>query len=75
MSILTLFCRHVFTGYAGRSKTSMGWFYGFKLHLIINEKGDILGIQLTPGNTDDRGPLPDLARGLHGTLEVLLTFK
>ena len=58
----------VFTEYAGRSKTSMGWFYGFKLHLIINEKGDLLGIQLTPGNTDDRIPLPDLATGLHGPL-------
>ena len=58
----------VFSEYAGRSKTSMGWFYGFKLHLIINEKGDLLGIQLTPGNTDDRSPLPDLAMGLHGTL-------
>ena len=59
---------HVFAEYAGRSKTSMGWFYGFKLHLIINEKGELLGFQLTPGNTDDRTPLPDLAAGLHGTL-------
>ncbi len=58
----------VFSEYAGRSKTSMGWFYGFKLHLIINEKGDLLGIQLTPGNTDDRSPLPELATGLHGNL-------
>ncbi len=58
----------VFAEYAGRSKTSMGWFYGFKLHLIINEKGELLGIQLTPGNTDDRKPLPDLVVGLHGSL-------
>ena len=47
----------VFREHAGRSKTSMGWFYGFKLHLIINEKGDVLGVELTPGNTDDRQPL------------------
>ena len=47
----------VFLAHAGRSKTSMGWFYGFKLHLIINEKGDLLGVELTPGNTDDRQPL------------------
>ena len=47
----------VFLAHAGRSKTSMGWFYGFKLHLIINEKGDLLGAELTPGNTDDRQPL------------------
>ena len=47
----------VFADQAGRGKTSMGWFYGFKLHLIINEKGDLLGFELTPGNTDDRSPL------------------
>ena len=58
----------VFAEYAGRSITSMEWFYGFKLHLIINEKGELLGIQLTPGNTDDRKPLPDLVVGLHGSL-------
>ncbi len=32
----------------------MGWFYGFKLHLIVNEKGDLLSVALTPGNVDDR---------------------
>ena len=47
----------VFATQAGRSKTSMGWFYGFKLHLIINEKGELLGFQVSPGNTDDRQPL------------------
>ena len=47
----------VFAKHAGRSKTSMGWFYGFKLHLLINEKGDLLGFELTPGNTDDRQPV------------------
>ena len=51
----------VFAAHAGRSKTSMGWFYGFKLHLIITEKGDLLGFELTPGNTDDRQPLSDLS--------------
>ena len=51
----------VFAAHAGRSKTSMGWFYGFKLHLIINEKGDLLGFELTPGNTDDRQPLWELS--------------
>lgn len=51
----------VFAEHAGRSKTSMGWFYGFKLHLIINEKGDLLGFEVTPGNTDDRQPLWEVA--------------
>ena len=35
----------------------MGWFYGFKLHLICNEKGDLLNFMVTPGNVDDREPL------------------
>ena len=52
----------VFAGNAERSKTSMGWFYGFKLHLIINHRGDLLEVALTPGNTDDRKPLWDTPR-------------
>ena len=58
----------VFSAAAERSKTSMGWFYGFKLHLLINDKGEILDVELTPGNTDDRRPLPKFAEGLHGSL-------
>ena len=58
----------VFAAAAERSKTSMGWFYGFKLHLLINEQGEILDVELTPGNTDDRRPLPKFAEGLHGSL-------
>ena len=58
----------VFADVAERSKTSMGWFYGFKLHLTINEKGDLLDIALTPGNTDDRKPLRKFAEKLHGSL-------
>ena len=56
----------VFVSEAGCSKTSMGWFYGFKLHLVINEQGEILDVELTPGNTDRR-PLPK-SEGLHGNL-------
>ena len=58
----------VFAKEAGCSKTSMGWFCGFKLHLVINDKGEILDVELTPGNTDDRRPLPKFAEGLHGSL-------
>jgi len=43
-----------FDGLAQRGKTSMGWFYGFKLHLIVHEKGDLLSTMLTQGNIDDR---------------------
>lgn len=59
--------RHrVFSGIAARGKSTMGYFYGFKLHLVVNERGEILSFQLTPGNTDDRKPLPILFEGLFG---------
>jgi hypothetical protein len=61
--------RHrVFKGKAARGKTSMGWFFGFKLHLVVNSKGELLNLRLTPGNTDDRRPAPDLCEGLFGLL-------
>ena len=47
----------VFDGIAERGKCTMGWFYGFKLHLIINDKGEILNFMITQGNVDDREPI------------------
>lgn len=44
----------VFKGVAQRGKSSTGWFYGFKLHLIINEFGEIIAFDITSGNVDDR---------------------
>lgn len=44
----------VFKGVAERGQCSIGWFYGFKLHLIINDKGEILSFYVTKGNVDDR---------------------
>lgn len=61
--------RHrVFEGLAARGKTSMGWFYGFKLHLMVNDCGEILAVHLTPGNVDDRVPVTQMAQGLFGKL-------
>jgi hypothetical protein len=61
--------RHkVFAGIAARGKTSMGWFYGFKLHMSVNDRGEILACRLTPGNVDDRKPLPGMAKTLFGKL-------
>ncbi len=61
--------RHkVFDGIAGQGKTSTGWLFGFKLHVIINHLGEILSFRLTPGNTDDRKPLPELIKDLSGCL-------
>jgi hypothetical protein len=47
----------VFKGIAAKAKSSMGWFFGFKLHLTINEVGELLRFRLTPGNVDDRTPI------------------
>ena len=58
----------VFSGLARRGKTTAGWFYGFKLHLIINEQGEILAFQFTPGNTADISMLEKLSRGIFGKL-------
>ncbi len=46
----------------------MGWFYGFKLHLVINDCGELLACQITPGNVDDRMPVSALCKRLFGKL-------
>ena len=51
---------------AARGKTSVDWFFGFKLHLVVNEQGDLLSAQITPGNVGDRTPVPDLLQSLFG---------
>lgn len=58
----------VFAEIATRGKNTLGWFFGFKLHLVVNEQGELLACQLTPGNVDDRKPLPALAQRLFGKL-------
>src|SRR5690349_7376746 len=60
----------VFAVDARRGKTSVGWFYGFKLHLVVNDRGELLAFCLTPGNVDDRQPVPRLVRRLFGKLFV-----
>jgi len=58
----------VFKKLAKRGKTTSGWFYGFKLHLIINDKGEILAFQLTPGNVSDVSMVETLSKGIFGKL-------
>lgn len=60
--------QRVFRADARRGKTSVGWFYGFKLHLVVNDRGELLAFCLTPGNLDDRRPVPRLVRRLFGKL-------
>jgi hypothetical protein len=47
----------VFKDIAQVGKSTMGWFYGFKLHIVINDKGEILNFAITQANVDDREPL------------------
>jgi len=60
----------VFKGIAARGKNSTGWFYGFKLHLVINDMGEICSFYLSPGNVDDRNRevMERLSRDLWGKL-------
>lgn len=58
----------VFEGVARRGKTSTGWFYGFKIHLIVSDTGEILSWQMTLGNVDDRKPVPNMSNRLWGKL-------
>jgi hypothetical protein len=58
----------VFGGLAERGKTTMGWFFGFKLHLITNDRGELLSVRLTKGNVDDRHPVPKMVKNIFGHL-------
>src|SRR6185436_7662190 len=58
----------VFKHYAQRGKTSVGFFYGFKLHLIVNDIGQIIAFRFTTGNLNDKAPLPRLTKNLFGKL-------
>jgi hypothetical protein len=58
----------VFADVATHGKGTMGWSFGFKLHLIINHLGEIVSLKLTKGNVDDRQPLPEMADSLFGKL-------
>ena len=58
----------VFEGIAKKSRSSMGWFFGFKLHLVINDQGEIIAFKLTAANVDDRKPVMNLVKDLVGKL-------
>jgi hypothetical protein len=61
--------RHkVFDGYATRGKCSMGWYFGFKLHLMVNDQGELLAFRVSPGEVDDRDPVERMAEALWGHL-------
>ena len=57
----------VFGKIAEKGKISMGWFFGFKLHMMINDIGQIMAIKITKGNVDDRTPT-ELTKKLKGSI-------
>ncbi len=57
-----------FKGLAAKGKSTLGWFFGFKLHIVISDEGELLAWHLTPGNIDDRKPVSRLTEGLKGLL-------
>ena len=65
-----IYSHKVFKDLAQRGKSSTGWFYGFKLHLVINDMGEILSVCLTAGNVDDRDweVISKLTKELYGKL-------
>lgn len=60
------FSHKVFKDIAALSKNSVGWFFGLKLHLVFNDKGQIIRLRITPGNVDDRKGFKGLLKGLTG---------
>ena len=62
----------VFEGLAKRGKSSTGWFFGFKLHLVINDRGEIIACCLTAGNVDDRdwSVISKLTKGMFGKVSA-----
>ena len=63
-----IYRNRTFESLAARGYSTMGWFYGFKLHVVMNHKGELMAIKITPGNTDDRAPLEEMVNGLKGKL-------
>ncbi|MBV8706349.1 MAG: IS982 family transposase [Acidobacteriaceae bacterium] len=51
-------------------KTSKGWFFGFKLHVLRHIEGRIVNLVLTPGNWDDRAPVLALLDRVDGGITL-----
>lgn len=56
----------MFKNLAARGKTSVDWFFGFKLHVVVNDKGELLNFTVTSGHTDERTPVPKMLQQLFG---------
>jgi hypothetical protein len=58
----------VFQDVAKLGKSAMGWFFGFKLHLVVNDQGELLAFTITPANTDDPTPVPEMVKDMFGKI-------
>ena len=58
----------MFKDLVARGRSMMGWVFEVKLHVVMNHKGALMAITITPGDTDDRGPLENRVAGLEGKL-------
>lgn len=58
----------VFKGLAAKGKTSTGWFFGLKIHLIFNTHGEIIRLAITPGNVNDKAPVAAMVKGITAKL-------
>ncbi|MCC2645999.1 MAG: transposase [Rickettsiaceae bacterium] len=65
----------VFKGICNMGRNSYGWFMGYKLHLIINNKGEIMSIKFTKGNKSDILVLSDLTKGLKGKFMAIMVIS
>jgi len=63
-----IFTHKVAYGVAARSKSTKGWFYGFRLHILCDKYGNLLGVKITPGNIDERKMVVKLLHDLQGVL-------
>lgn len=61
-----IFQNKVFKDTAARGKSTMGWFFGFKIHIVCTTQGDLLSFRITKGNCDDRKPVKGLCKNLFG---------
>ena len=58
----------VFKGLAKIGKSTKGWFFGFKLHIVIDPQGNLMNVKITKENTDDRTPVLSMTEGMQGFL-------
>jgi Transposase DDE domain len=56
----------VFKAIAEYGRTSVGWFFGLKVHLVINNLGELIAFKITKGNVHDGAAAKSLLSALEG---------